>query len=490
MKSSVKKIIICIFDGLRPDSLSPDLTPNLWLFVHGGIWFRECRSVFPSMTRVAGSSFATGSKPSTHGIVDNAFYHPPLSSHFLLDTSNSDHLIKADEIHNGNFIEAEGFGCALAKGGKNYAVVHTGSAGSAYMVSHKANIHGHWTFSVHGREKSLTPEAVDEMIKRFGPLPEMKIPQSNEVDYGTKVFTDYVIPELRPDVGLIWFVEPDTSCHYREIGSSSANDITKRVDNHFGTILETIRQQPDSDQTLVVAMSDHGQITTTREFDLVERLNKAGFSVDYNCDSNSEILATKGVATALRMTRPNIKLLDELVDVLVSMEETGMILSSSNSTENGPLPGTFAFSQVSLEHSRAPELVWVARSNGNKDYHGLPGTGMISGDGVIPLGGGMHGGLNRHELNSLLAFGGADLPSLGAINDPADITDITPTILTLLGSPLPQSMTGIPLAAVLGDTRPHSKEKRLEVRRKEFVQYLSLDIGGPHPIVLEGGRLR
>ncbi|MEL6963498.1 MAG: alkaline phosphatase family protein, partial [Pseudomonadota bacterium] len=67
MSAAAKKAVICVFDGLRPDRVTAELTPNLYRFAQSGIWYRESRSVFPSVTRVATTSFATGSKPETHG---------------------------------------------------------------------------------------------------------------------------------------------------------------------------------------------------------------------------------------------------------------------------------------------------------------------------------------------------------------------------------------------------------------------------------------
>ena len=70
------RVVICIFDGLRPDFVTPELTPNLARFAAQGTWFREAHSVFPSMTRVATTSFATGAPPRIHGVVGNGFLFP------------------------------------------------------------------------------------------------------------------------------------------------------------------------------------------------------------------------------------------------------------------------------------------------------------------------------------------------------------------------------------------------------------------------------
>ena len=255
------------------------------------------------MTRVAGCSFATGSLPGVHGIVDNMFYLPPWFKDEPLDTGQFGDLMAAEKGLDGRLVEAEGLGCALARAGKSYAVTHTGSAGSSYMVNHKADLNGHWTFNLHGREKTKTPQAVDEMVDRFGPLPQKGVPQYDEVDYGAQVFCEYVLPERRPDVALIWFVEPDTSYHFTGgVGSRDAEAVTHRVDQHFGRILEVIADQPDGAQTLVAAMSDHGHLTTIDNgFELLQALDEAGFAAARRPGPGVELVASWGVCSAMRL---------------------------------------------------------------------------------------------------------------------------------------------------------------------------------------------
>ena len=47
MSPMAKKAVICIFDGLRPDRISQENTPNLWRFVHDGVWYRNAAPYFP-----------------------------------------------------------------------------------------------------------------------------------------------------------------------------------------------------------------------------------------------------------------------------------------------------------------------------------------------------------------------------------------------------------------------------------------------------------
>ena len=72
------RVFVAVFDGLRPDLVRPDLTPNILRVAARGEWFRKARSVFPPVTRVATTSIATGAPPATHGVVGNTFYFPEI----------------------------------------------------------------------------------------------------------------------------------------------------------------------------------------------------------------------------------------------------------------------------------------------------------------------------------------------------------------------------------------------------------------------------
>ncbi|MEM8951965.1 MAG: alkaline phosphatase family protein [Pseudomonadota bacterium] len=484
-----KRAVIAVFDGLRPDRVTTELTPNICRFAQKGIWFRESRSVFPSVTRVATASFATGSKPTTHGIMNNKFLDPTVTADRMIDTSFAPDLRKAEDHYGGRFVEAEGLGCALARAGKSFAVVHTGSAGSAYLANHKALAHGHWTFSIHGTAYTQTPAAVEEVVDRFGPLPESAVPKFDDVDYGADVLIEHVLKTRRPDVALIWFSEPDTSYHFREIGSDDSSAIVSRVDEHFGRILDAVRARPDAEETLIVAMSDHGHITTEEHVDVHGMLTDVGLSASDHPGHGIDLVAGLGITLDLTLKDKTPARVETIANTLMAHPMIGHLFSRSRSEREGEVPGTLPYSLVGTEHVRAAHLVCVLRSSSDRDQHGLPGKGGCTTPIDVPLGGGMHGGLNPFEQNTLLAFGGADLPELGPIKDPADLTDIVPTLLALMDVPIPKSITGAPLAAVTGNERPDSDTKIVSAGRDGFEQRVTLATGSSHPVVLCGDRV-
>ena len=68
---SGRRVVALILDGLRRDFITPENTPNLVALKARATWCDRHRSVFPSVTRVVSSSFATGCRPSGHGLAGN-----------------------------------------------------------------------------------------------------------------------------------------------------------------------------------------------------------------------------------------------------------------------------------------------------------------------------------------------------------------------------------------------------------------------------------
>src|SRR5579862_8142903 len=67
----MQRAVLLILDGLRRDFISEEWTPNLARFARRAERFSNHRSVFPSATRVASSSVATGCWPARHELQGN-----------------------------------------------------------------------------------------------------------------------------------------------------------------------------------------------------------------------------------------------------------------------------------------------------------------------------------------------------------------------------------------------------------------------------------
>jgi arylsulfatase A-like enzyme len=129
--------------------------------------------------------------------------------------------------------------------------------------------------------------------------------------------------------------------------------------------------------------------------------------------------------------------------------------------------------------------MFILKSDLANDQYGLPGLGAMT-PGDVPLGGGMHGGINPHELNTVLIVGAETAEGRGSLSSaPAGIIDIGPTVLGLLGIALGQTMQGRNLA------RPAHEEARVarhSAGRGSFSQHVDIVEQDGRRFILGGGQ--
>lgn len=432
----VDRVVIVVFDGLRPDMIAGRM-PNLHDFAQQNLWFREARSVFPSMTRVATTSFATGQWPGVHGIVNNAFHMPHVVQGGALDTSNFDHLSRLKSAE-GQVVTCSSLGHALAARGLRMGAVHCGSAGSSYLVNHDVAAHGHWTFSIHGEASTQTPQAVRRAVAAHGALPGQDVPKFDTLDYAKRTFLDMALGADGPDVALMWLPEPDTTWHRHGLGSDPSLAVMAAADRVFADVLEAVSGMEG--RTALIAMSDHGQITMTSQTDITAQMQADGLPASHIPDGAHRLALTRGNMGELRSLDGDMTLISDACDWLMSRDDIGMVLAADTLVDT--LPGTLPMSLVQHGHRRGPELFFLMRASDAADQWGLPGQGgLIAG---VDLGGGMHGGLNRYELNTTLIVGVPD-GRKGVETAPVGLVDIAPTVAGLLGLEMPSAGACLPI---------------------------------------------
>src|SRR5687767_337441 len=77
-------IVVLVWDGMRPDFITPQYCPTLYSLATNGTFFRRNHCVFVSTTQVNGAALATGSNPGRNGIQANVDFRPELN--FLTTT--------------------------------------------------------------------------------------------------------------------------------------------------------------------------------------------------------------------------------------------------------------------------------------------------------------------------------------------------------------------------------------------------------------------
>ena len=118
-----KYFVLVVWDGMRPDFVTPGLTPSLWAIRNDGVWFANHHSAYPTSTEVNGTVLATGVFPQRSGIEANREYREGIDPLKAYDTQSPRAVRRGDEITGGKYIavptlpemvRANGFSTAVA----------------------------------------------------------------------------------------------------------------------------------------------------------------------------------------------------------------------------------------------------------------------------------------------------------------------------------------------------------------------------------------
>lgn len=442
-------VLIVTFDGLRRDRVTEGLMPNLFRFMAAGTDFINSRSVFPSETRVAISSLVTGCPPAAHGLVGNAFMHRAVVPDGPFQTARQEHLKLAGEA--GLLLDRPSLGRRLAATGRQLAVVSTATPGASWMMHSDATALGQTMFSTNGPGASASPQAALDIIDRLGPIPDGGVPDTARIEYAVRVLTEYVCPALNPDVGIIWFCDPDKSTHRFGLLSPEAEQVQRATDRVFGRIVEWWRQGGAGRPENIVVMSDHGQITGRADLAL------AG---GHRPDLGGTLVP--GYVSSLYLDSPGRDALAAAAAKLMAEPWCGLVFTKGGNGIDGLVEGTFDLATVHSDHTRAGDLVFTLAATDPGQADPL-GSCLFSG-GIKP-GGGMHGGLQRGELSTVLAACGPAFKERAVCEVPCWLPDIAPTIMRILGEPA-EGMVGRALVEGLADAKPVAaavESRRLEV---------------------------
>lgn len=444
------RILIVVFDALRPEFVTPDLMPNLHAFATGGVWYRNSHAAFFTETRVNQSVVTTGCMPARHGIVANKFFAPEVMPDRVLDTGDDRLLEMAFANVQGRLLDVPTLGERLMEHGVRYASFSAGTSGGGRLINHSAARDGTFRFAMRRQEAACPPDAYDSLVARIGPMPEYGLPATQWISWAVDAYLDYVETVIRPDVMLLWLCEPDETFHKLGIGAPEALKTIRHADAEFGRILARHAGALESGELNIIAMSDHGQITLAGEpLDLVARLREAGFAAGAQPDAGVDFVVVPGNAAGIWAADGDEAAIDRLVSWLRARDWCGPLFTKSGCA------GTLTLDHLGLDHARAPDIAMAFKSDDTKNAFGR--HGQTRHDAPYPVGGGCHGGLSRYELHNFLSLGGQAFRTRTTLDVPAGNVDITPTVLALLGCNVPAGFDGRALTEAFRDG-PHATE--------------------------------
>lgn len=434
--------LVIVVDGLRPDSVTPDVMPRLARLGTRGVVFNAHHSVFPTVTRVNASSLATGAYPETHGVMGNTIYIRAVNATRGLDTGARENL-EAVARADGPLLTAPSLGEILQAAGKKLMVVSSGSSGSAFLLNHTV---GNGAIVHH--DFTRPPELGAKVLETLGPPPAHATPNDAENQRAIDAYLKLGLDGLRPDVTLMWLSDPDTTAHSKGIGSTTTRQALALVDAGIGRIEDTLRAKGLLDRTNIIVTSDHGFSTHTGGFRLETLVDPFVQKMD---DGSRDLVVAEG---AIHLRRRDPARVAAIVAALQRRPEVGAIFTRAGpgGGREGAVPGTLSFDVARWSHARSGDILvsanWTREAN-DAGYAGKTTQGGTAG----------HGTSSPYDIHNTLIAAGPDFREDAVSEVPTGNVDLAPTLLRLLGLPVPTTMTGRVIAEALRNGPPLTSVK-------------------------------
>ncbi len=433
--------LIVVFDALRPDMVTAELAPNLSNFIAAGCNFALSRAVFPTSTHPNAAALTTGATPRKNGIVSNRFFDPNVFSDQLLRPGLVEHIDAAQAVYGGRFYATPTLGELATAAGYKTAAITTGPAGTARPFDPKAREEGNINLCLKAWGASTPASLAEKVLSSYGPIPVAAVPNVEAIRLQTDILLDVIYPHYEPDLTLLWFSDPDQTYHYCGVGSPESAEAIRHVDIQFGRILEWWRHSALHDRLQIIAVSDHGHLTTIKRIDVNKEAAAAGLVIDEHFNAGAHYAGYTSYSGGVKVRDGDRRRRAALVEWLFEQPWCGVIFTKDGNGVEGGVPGTFDHTLALIDHPRAPDVCYVMLNDDGVGARGLRGRCYYN--GKYPAGdGGTHGGLHPKELHNVMAFHGSLFKEAVTLSYPAGIIDVAPTIAHAMGFAWPLATDG------------------------------------------------
>jgi arylsulfatase A-like enzyme len=457
-----KHVVVVVWDGMRPDFVTPKNAPTLADLARDGVFFRNNHSAYPSSTNVNGVVLATGEEPTHNGIVANQEFRPAIDPHKAFDTS--DFPVLDNERFADQFIASATVAEIVQKAGYRTAI--SGSKPVAQLAGrsreHQSEA-GRSSIVVY-RGRALPASALAAIAATIGPFPKRTgFPNDKEDAWSTRALTEFLWRDGVPKFSLLWLSEPDLSQHETAPGSPTALAAIKSSDHNLAQVLAALKAKNALTTTDLFVVSDHGFSTVDLAVDVAALLRSAGFdAVREFADqppAGQILVVTLGGSVAFYVVKHDPEVIRRLVEFLQRSDFAGVIMT------HAAHEGIFTFGQAQIDAPDAPDVMTACRWNDWPNEYGI--AGEIACDIGRDAGHGTHSTLSPHDMNNTLIASGPDFRRGWTDETPSGNVDVAPTILWILGLAAPHPMDGRVLREALVGARkpPTATEKTLEAQR-------------------------
>lgn len=417
------RVIVFVWDGMRPDAISAEDTPHLAALAARGSFFADNHATYPTFTMANATSFATGAFLGPAGFYGNRIWAPGAEGFdaqgrpvdFTQPVFTEDYaILRALDAHAGHallelptLLEA-----AHAKGLKTALI---GKSGPAFLQDRRLGEADRPERSgVLLDENTALPLTFARALQQAGyPLPANTAhtypPQALRLtaDNGDptaqgprallrdgvtsdpsaadasapeaanawlmKVFLEYVLPTYRPDLSIVWLRNPDSTEHDYGVGSPKFHRALQAQDALLGALEDRLAALGLTADTDLIVVSDHGHSNVAGPAQLFP-LRGVNDGRVTGIDPEWGYSVSGGIRLADELTRAGFTAFDGTgclyVPVLSGIRADGSMLHPTRYDDDGRLcgkPGPYT-SPAHLLPSPLPKGALVIASNGGTEY--------------------------------------------------------------------------------------------------------------------------
>ena len=454
-EAGARRVVLMVWDGLRPDSISDETTPTLAKLAREGVFFDRHHPVYPSMTEVNGTALTTGCYPAHSGVTGNREFRPAIDPLKTVAMESLATIRRGDEVSGGHYLlvptlpellHAAGWPTIIA-GTKSVVTLMDRAARREDEITHEKSTSGSMVLF---EGQTLPAELGKILTEDIGhPFPiEVHFPNVDEDAWTTAALTGPLWKWWQdgpPKFSVLWMSDPDYTQHRYGPDSPQAHRALASADADLATVLKTLETQGLRDSTDVLVVSDHGFSTIGRPIDVAKTLSDAGFNAgrEYKAPPQPGDILVNGLGGTvfLYVAGHDAATIRRLTAFLQGSDFAGVVFTRD------ALPGTFALSAVHIDSPDAPDIAVALRWNADENATGFPGE-MFS-DGSRKAGQGNHATLSHFDMHNTLVAAGPDFKKGWRDEMPSGNVDLAPTIAYLLGLRNAPKMDGRVLSEAL-----------------------------------------
>ena len=369
-------VVVVVWDGMRPDFITPQYTPALYSLATNGVFFKNHHSVYVSSTEVNGTALATGMHPNRNGIMANLDYRPEIGWTGPNATEGIEAIRRGDLLTGGNYLLAPTLAEILQKAGHPTVIAGTKPVALLHDRSTKRLTPAQTNSLVLYKGQTI-PKSLQHSLNKLNDdraFPTNVVHPNKEADaWTTKALThkDGLWKNGVPKYTLLWLSEPDASQHDSSPGSETSLAALESSDKNLADVLKALEDRKVRDQTDVFVVSDHGFSTITRGAEVTDILKKAKFKATKKFEdpeAGDVLVVGLGGTVCLYVIDHVESVTRRLVEFLQTTDFAGVIFSRV------PLEGTFPLEQIRLGNTNvAPDLVVAMRWSAEVNQYGAPG---------------------------------------------------------------------------------------------------------------------